>query len=223
MTSNQIFDIINNEIKKIFLKKKQTYKKLLLMELKELEKTVFAINLSKYLTQSNINSTHISIDGFHNNKEYRYRQGRNSYKGYYEDSYNEIEFVNKVLISSQSNLPNYVEAIHDLETDEYLDLKSKNISNRTVLIIDGAYLFKPIYLSYWDFKIYLQTDFNTAMLRGIERDKTLLGTKEEAKLKYIKRYHKASLFYNNECQPESNADLVIDNTDFDNLVIQSKN
>ena len=34
-------------------------------------KTVFAINLSKYLTQSNINSLHISIDGFHNNKEYR--------------------------------------------------------------------------------------------------------------------------------------------------------
>ena len=61
------------------------------------------------------------------------------------------------------------------------------------------------------------------MLRGIERDKILLGTKEEAKEKYIKRYHKSSLFYNNECQPESNADLVIDNTDFDNLVIQSKN
>ena len=93
-------------------------------------KTVFAINLSKYLTQSNINSLHISIDGFHNNKEYRYRQGRNSYKGYYEDSYNEIEFVNKVLISSQSNSPNYVESIHDLETDEYLDFKPKIISNQ---------------------------------------------------------------------------------------------
>ena len=222
MTSNQIFDIINNEIKKIFLKKNKPIR-IAINGIEGTGKTVFAINLSQYLTQSNINATHISIDGFHNNKEYRYRQGRNSYKGYYEDSYNEIEFVNKVLISSQSNPQNYVEAIHDLETDEYLDLKPKNISNRTVLITDGAYLFKPIYLSYWDFKIYLKTDFNTAMLRGIERDKTLLGTKKEAKEKYIKRYHKASLFYNNECQPESNADLVIDNTDFDNLVIQSKN
>ncbi len=46
--------------------------------------------------------------------------------------------------------------------------------------------------------------------------------KKMQKEKYLKRYHKASLFYNNECQPESNADLVIDNTDFDNLVIQSK-
>ena len=222
MTEDELFDIIKNRIK-IILNKKNKPIRVAINGIEGTGKTVFAIKLSQYLTQNNINSINISIDGFHNNKEYRYRQGRNSYKGYYEDSYNEIEFVNKVLISSQSNSPNYVDAIHDLETDEYLDLKPKNISNKTVLITDGAYLFKPIYLSYWDFKIYIKTDFNTAMLRGIDRDKTLLGTKKEAKEKYIKRYHKASLFYNNECQPESNADLVIDNTDFDNLVIQSKN
>ena len=222
MTSNQIFDIINNEIKKIFLKKNKPIR-IAINGIEGTGKTVFAINLSKYLTQSNINATHISIDGFHNNKEYRYRQGRNSYKGYYEDSYNEIEFVNKVLISSQSNPQNYVEAIHDLETDEYLNLKPEKIENKTVLITDGAYLFKPIFLKHWDYKIYLKTDFNTAMLRGVERDKNLLNNEENAKEKYLKRYHKASLFYNNECQPESNADLVIDNTDFDNLVIQSKN
>ena len=126
MTSNLIFDIINNEIKKYFSKKNNPIR-IAINGIEGTGKTVFAINLSKYLTQSNINATHISIDWFHNNKEYRYRQGRNSYKGYYEDSYNEIEFVNKVLISSQSNPPNYVEAIHDLETDEYLDLKPKNI------------------------------------------------------------------------------------------------
>ena len=86
MTSNQIFDIINNEIKKIFLKNKPI--RIAINGIEGTGKTVFAINLSKYLIQNNINSIHISIDGFHNNKEYRYRQGRNSYKGYYEDSYN---------------------------------------------------------------------------------------------------------------------------------------
>ena len=60
------------------------------------------------------------------------------------------------------------------------------------------------------------------MLRGIERDKNLLGNKENAKEKYFIRYHRASLFYNNECQPESKANLVIDNTEFDNLIIQRK-
>jgi len=220
MTENELFDIIKNRIK-IILNKKNKPIRVAINGIEGTGKTVFAIKLSQYLTQSNINSINISIDGFHNNKEYRYRQGRNSYKGYYEDSYNEIEFVNKVLISSQSNSPNYVESIHDLETDEYLDFKPKIISNKTVLITDGAYLFKPIYLSNWDFKIYLKTDFNTAMLRGIERDKTLLGTKEEAKEKYIKRYHKSSLFYINKCNPESEADLLIDNTDFNNLIILS--
>ena len=109
--------------------------------------------------------------------------------------------------------------MHDLETDKYLDLKPKNISKETVLITDGAYLFKPIYLSYWDLKIYLKTNFRIAMSRGVERDKILLGTKEEAKEKYINRYHKSSSFYIDKCNPESKADLIIDNTDFNNLIL----
>ena len=60
------------------------------------------------------------------------------------------------------------------------------------------------------------------MLSGIERDKNLLGNEENAKGKYLKCYHKTSLFYNNECQPESKANLVIDNTEFDNLIVQRK-
>ena len=46
--------------------------------------------------------------------------------------------------------------------------------------------------------------------------------KKMQKKKNLKCYHKTSLFYNNECQPESNENLVIDNTEFDNLIIQSK-
>ena len=222
MTSNQIFDIINNEIKNIFIKKNKPIR-LGINGIEGAGKTIFAYNLTKYLNEHNINAINISIDGFHYNKTHRYKKGRDSYRGYYEDAYNEKDFVGKVLISSQSKIPHYVKSIHNLETDEYLNLKPEKIENKTVLITDGAYLFKPIFLKHWDYKIYLKTDFNTAMLRGVERDKNLLNNEENAKEKYLKRYHKASLFYNNECQPDSNADLVIDNTDFDNLVIQSKN
>lgn len=182
-------------------------------------KTVFASKLVEYLNIKNINAIQISIDGFHFNKEVRYKQGRDSAKGYYEDSYDEIAFVEKVLKSSQSEIPNITKATHNLETDEYLNLKPTEIENETVLITDGAYLFKPNYINHWDLKIYLKTDFKTALIRGINRDVKLLGGLKATKEKYNNRYHKASKIYIDENKPEEQADLVIDNTELKNLKI----
>ena len=182
-------------------------------------KTIFAGKLSEYLNSENINAKQISIDGFHFNKEVRYKQGRDSAKGYYEDSYVEIAFVEKVLVSSQSKMPNITKATHDLETDEYLNLKPIEIDNETVLITDGAYLFKPNYRNHWDLKIYLKTSFEIAMKRGIERDKDALGGINLTKEKYEKRYHKSSRIYLTENEPEKIADIIIDNSDFNHLQI----
>ena len=155
MNSNQIFDIINNEIKNIFIKKNKPIR-LGINGIEGAGKTIFAYNLTKYLNEHNINAINISIDGFHYNKTHRYKKGRDSYRGYYEDAYNEKDFVDKVLISSQSKIPHYVKSIHNLETDEYLNLKPEKIENKTVLITDGSYLFKPVLLKHWDYKIYLK-------------------------------------------------------------------
>ena len=182
-------------------------------------KTIFAGKLSEYLNSENINAKQISIDGFHFNKEVRYKQGRDSAKGYYEDSYDEIAFVEKVLVSSQSKMPNITKATHDFETDEYLNLKPIEIDNETVLITDGAYLFKPNYRNHWDLKIYLKTSFEIAMKRGIERDKDSLGGINLTKEKYEKRYHKSSRIYLTENEPEKIADIIIDNSDFNHLQI----
>lgn len=182
-------------------------------------KTVFAQKLTAYLLSQGIKALQVSIDGFHFNRERRYKQGRDSAKGYYEDSYDEIGFIEKVLKSSQSKTPNYTAATHDLESDEYLDLQPIEIEQQSVLITDGAYLFKPNYRKHWDLKIYLKTSFETAMKRGIERDKETLGGWEQTQEKFEKRYHKASKIYLNENKPEQIADMIIDNSDFEDLSI----
>lgn len=182
-------------------------------------KTVFAKTLTEYLNTQDVKAIHVSIDGFHFNKEVRYRQGRNSAKGYYEDSYDEMAFVEKVLKSSQSEIPAITKAIHDLETDEYLSLEATAIDNDTVLVTDGAYLFKPNYREHWDLKIYLKTSFAIAMSRGIERDQASLGGFDQTKEKYEKRYHQASRIYIKENEPEEIADMVIDFSDFDSLIL----
>jgi uridine kinase len=169
------------------------------------------------LKRNNKKAIQVSIDGFHFDKVHRYKLGKDSARGYYEDSYNEVDFVEKVLIASQKENPKITIATHNLETDEYLHLKPISITNDTIIITDGAYLFKPIYKDYWDLKIYLKTDFQTALIRAIKRDVKLLGGLKATKERYKNRYHKSSEIYINENKPEKLADIIIDNTEFENL------
>ena len=57
------------------------------------------------------------------------------------------------------------------------------------------------------------------MARGIKRDETALGGLSQAKKKFEERYHAASLLYQNENRPDQLADLIVDNSNFDNLEI----
>lgn len=179
-------------------------------------KTTFAQLLTEYLINENNKAIHVSIDGFHHDRSYRYRQGRESARGYYEDSYDEKAFVEGVLTQSQNDSPCYTPASHDLHTDQYLNLSPIRITDDTIIITDGAYLFKPVYLPHWDLKIYLRADFETAMKRGALRDQEALGGYEAALRKFEQRYHAASKIYQQEVNPESHADIIVDNTDFEN-------
>lgn len=182
-------------------------------------KTVFAEGLTSFLQGKGFKAVHVPIDGFHFHRSHRYKQGKNSAKGYYEDSYNERAFLDEVLLASQSEKPHYVPAIHDVTTDTYLDTAPIYITRDAVIVTDGSYLFKMLYRKHWDIKIYLKTDFETAMRRGIARDSAMLGGDAIALRKYQQRYHKASQIYITENKPEELADIVIDNTDFNNLIL----
>ncbi|TGV00455.1 nucleoside/nucleotide kinase family protein [Flavivirga rizhaonensis] len=218
MNEKETFELITNRILSIQENKRKPVR-IAINGIEGTGKTVMAEKLTEYLNSENIKAIQVSIDGFHFNKEVRYKQGRDSAKGYYEDSYDEIAFVEKVLKSSQTEFPKYTIATHDLETDEYLNIEPIELEKNTVLVTDGAYLFKPNYRNHWDLKIYLKTSFEIAMRRGIERDKNSFGGIELTKEKYEKRYHKSSRMYLNENEPEKIADIIIDNSDFNNLKI----
>lgn len=218
MEQSVAFEIIKNRILSILNSNKKPVR-VAINGIEGTGKTIFTKSFTDYFLQNDLKAIHVSIDGFHNVNSIRYRQGRDSAKGYYEDAYNEAEFVQKVLRSSQLDIPVIVMRIHDMETDKILIEEPVKIGNETIILTDGSYLFKKAYREHWDLKIYLQTDFNTAMTRGIERDSELLGGAVNAKEKYENRYHKASAIYIEECKPKKFADIIIDNTDFDNLLL----
>ncbi|MCB9034692.1 MAG: hypothetical protein H6553_12700 [Chitinophagales bacterium] len=219
MQENEVFEIVHQQIKTKALQKLKPIR-VVINGIEGTGKTVFAQKLTAYLNHKNANVIHISIDGFHHTKAIRYQQGNDSALGYYEDAYNEQAFVDLVLKNSQKEKATIVTAIHNLDTDESIDVQPIAISNNTILITDGAYLLKPIYQPHWDLIIYLKTDFETALNRGIQRDAPLLGGIDKAIEKYNNRYHKASAMYIDLNQPEQLAHIIIDNTNFNNLIIR---
>jgi uridine kinase len=216
MIQNEVFEIISRRISAL---RKAKPKRIAINGIEGTGKTTFAERLAAYMYIRGHTAIHVSIDGFHHDRERRYSQGKDSAKGYYEDSYDEVAFAEKVLVASQGEPPCYTPATHDLESDLYLSLPPIAISDDTIIITDGAYLFKPIYRKYWDLKIYLKTDFDTARQRGASRDVEMMGGYIEAERKYLNRYHAASMIYISENMPENIADMIIDNTDFDDLIV----
>lgn len=209
-----IFDKIRNKLVQLLENKGQPIR-LAINGIEGTGKTFFAKELVAYLIGQKMNAIQVSIDGYHHTRAIRYRQGRDSAKGYYEDAYNEEAFVEYVLEASQQVPFSYVDTIHDLESDKILEPVYQEILFNTILITDGAYLLKPTYQSHWDLVIYLKTSFDIARQRGVVRDAEALGGKEIATQKFLNRYHKASQLYILECQPERNADIIIDNSQFD--------
>ncbi len=218
MNSSDLFEIIKKRIIDIHNISKKPVR-VAVNGIEGTGKTVFTKNLTDFLLQNVLKAVHVSIDGFHNVSRIRYMQGRDSAKGYYEDAYNESEFVLKVLKSSQLEEPEVTKEVHDMNTDSILIEDPIKIDTDTIILTDGSYLFKNAYRKYWDLKIYLQTDFKTAKTRGVNRDSESFGGSDIAREKYDNRYHKASRIYIEECKPQEFADIVIDNTDLDNLLL----
>jgi uridine kinase len=65
----------------------------------------------------------------------------------------------------------------------------------------------------WDVVIYVNTSFDEALRRGIDRDAEQFGGEIEARRKYADRYHAAAHMYIDDMNPDQAADFVIDNDD----------
>jgi uridine kinase len=87
-----------------------------------------------------------------------------------------------------------------------------------VLIVDSVFGMRPEYDGYWDFRIWIEIAPELALARGVERDADLEG-RDGAERLHRDRYHEAERIYVSEVDPESRADVIIDNTDFANPVV----
>ncbi|WP_439742195.1 hypothetical protein [Bacillus pseudomycoides] len=175
-------------------------------------KTTFANELQKEIHLQGGKAVRTSIDNFHNPKVVRYSQGKESAKGYYEDAHDYQAFAERLLIPlGPGGDMRYDMRSHDLETDMYIEPDPILASNDMVFIIDGTFLLKKELQHLFDYKIFVETDFEIARERGSSREAKAFGNKKRAEEIFLQRYHAACHMYIEEHAPKQCADVVFMN------------
>ncbi|GGO57700.1 uridine kinase [Roseovarius pacificus] len=183
-------------------------------------KTTLATELAEALRVQGRPVLHVGVDGFHNPIAIRYRQGRASARGYYEDAY-DLEAVARLLLQPLSVGPNSGDgswSIHtrsyDLHADEPINEPPESISADTILIVDGSFLLVPKLRRLWDYVVFVDVDRTIATQRGALRDADRLGGIDVASKLHDERYQAACDFYIDENTPQSHANVTWNNADF---------
>ncbi|SCB68829.1 uridine kinase [Bacillus mycoides] len=186
-------------------------------------KTTFANELAEELKQCGVPVTRASIDDFHNPRVIRYTQGKESARGYYEDAHDYTAFKERLLkpLGPSGNLQ-YETISHNLITDVSVHNGPLVALSNMVLIVDGTFLLKKDIEHLFDYKIFVDTDFEIARNRGAKRETEVFGSYEEAEKMFLNRYHAACKMYIEEHNPKECANVVFQNNNFDEPVVVFK-
>jgi uridine kinase len=177
-------------------------------------KTVLADALARRLQAAGENVIRASIDGFHNPRGVRHQRGSDSPEGYFLDSF-DYAALNRLLLAplGPGGDRNYVPAVYDYRTEASLPAATRRALPNSILIFDGVFLLRPELMQNWDFSIFIQADFETALRRAILRDRELFGTPEQVEARYRARYIPGQQLYLELCHPQTAADAVVANND----------
>lgn len=143
-------------------------------------KTTLAGELASRLGGS---AARIGADEFLRPPEERYRRGRESPEGYYEDAVDRAAL--RAAVSSEEGL----------------------------VLVDGVFLLRPELNDLWSYRIFVQVGEEESLRRGLERDGGLRGSRDEAERLYRVRYLPAQRAYRNNVRPRDRADAVLENDD----------
>lgn len=171
-------------------------------------KTTFAAELAAAVRLLGRPVASVSLDDFHNVRAVRYRQGRDSPLGFWQDSFNYQRFRSDVLdpfVPGGSR--RYRPAGHDLDTDAVLDPPWRTAAPGTVVIVDGLFLHRDEIGDVWDLSVFLEVPFETTARRMAQRD----GTNPDPAHPGMRRYVEAQQIYFAACTPQQRADILIDN------------
>lgn len=176
-------------------------------------KTTFATELALAVEAAGRPVIRIDSDGFHHVRTIRYRQGRESARGYYEDAYDLDAVRDLVLVPlGPGGSFRFATKVHDLATDA-VEHEEADAPIDAVVLFDATFVQRGGLRTHWDEVVYLDVPEAVAQDRGVRRDAAALGGADAARAAYEARYTAAYRIYLDEEQPAERASIVVDHTD----------
>ena len=173
-------------------------------------KTTFANELAEVLGASGRTPIRASVDGFHYPRAIRYRLGRQSPRGYVQDSYNYPQLQAMLLDPlSSGGTGRFRRALFDHTTDRPIVVPEEQAMAGAILVFDGIFLHRPELRAYWDYSVFLEVAFSAAYRRMAQRD----GTSADPHAVENRRYLHGQRLYLRAYKPHRCATITINNDD----------
>lgn len=179
-------------------------------------KTTFADELAPMIQALGRPVVRATIDGYHNPRDVRYRNGSETPESYYNDSFNYSVLRSRLLIPLRDvrTEPRVLPiAAYDYRTESETTDRKAEFTPDAVLLFDGVMLFREEINDCWDFRIYMDTRMETALVRGVSRDAETEAEQTVVGKKYLNRYFPGQRMYQARARPTEIADVIVLNTD----------
>jgi uridine kinase len=173
-------------------------------------KTHFADELGDVLRAAGRSVIRASVDGFHNPRSIRYRQGRDSPEGFFEDSYDYAQLKAALLDPlSPGGSGHYRAAVFDHRSDGPVAEAGRVASPGDILVLDGIFLHRPELRAYWDYSVFLEVAFAVSIPRGAQRGEGSPDPEAASNQRYVRGQE----LYLRTCEPARFASVTINNDD----------
>lgn len=181
-------------------------------------KSEMATLLAQELEAAGLSVQIVRLDDFHRTRAERHAEGLPEPVQFYEHTFDFERLRNAVLkpIRDEGSLETTLVCL-DLLEDTWTVERHYSVKSDTVILLEGVFLFRPDISHFLDLIIYLQVDEGTVIDRARNRDVPIHG--ELILKKYESKYLPAQRMYLEEYPAERNADVIIDNNDFENPIV----
>jgi uridine kinase len=154
------------------------------------------------------------IDYFKRAVELRTAYPVDSPEGYYLETWDDEAIRDRLLTPlGPDGDRRYTAALMDPSAQTTLDTPVVVAADDAVLLADGAFLQRPELDDYWDLRIYVDITFDEVLRRGIARDQRWMTSPEAAEHRYRTKYIPGEQLYVDQIQPQTRAQLVLNNQD----------
>jgi uridine kinase len=175
-------------------------------------KTVFADELADVLRASGRPVIRASVDSFHNPRSVRYRQGRDSPRGFFEDSYDYPTLVRLLLAPLSDGGDRRIRrAAFDHRRDVPDEAPEEEAPVGALLVFDGIFLHREELRRYWHYSVFLDVPFHVSIPRGAQRGEGSADPRAASNRRYVE----GQSLYLRTCRPWERATVMVNNEDLE--------